>query len=132
METIGDRIKRLREAVDLDITQEELANRLKALGIEKADRTQIVRWESGKTKPMAGTIMALAKIFGVTSDYLLEGLNGNNMSVKPNERAIIEAVRLNPRLAHIIECTKDMTPEQIDMACRVVCSLIDNKISKTS
>ena len=37
--------------------------------------------------------------------------------------AIIEAVRRNPHLAHIIECAKNMTNQQIETACRVVCNM---------
>ena len=129
MESIGERIKRLRETDGK--RQEDLAQALQGYGI-KADRTQVARWESGKTLPMAGSIMALSHIFGVTSDYLLEGLNNNSVSIKPDEQAIIQAVRQNPHIAHIIDCAKDMTPDQIDTACRVVCSLIDRREQKLS
>jgi transcriptional regulator with XRE-family HTH domain len=122
MESIGDRIKRLREADGK--RQEDIALALNSLGI-KADRTQVARWESGKTTPLAGAIMALSKIFGVTSDYIIEGISCNNVSIQPNERAIIEAVRLNPHLAQILDCAKGLKPDQIQMACRLVKTLLE-------
>jgi transcriptional regulator with XRE-family HTH domain len=132
METIGTRIKRLREADGK--TQQDIADMLVTYGI-KTNREAVAKWEAGKDGkniPVVSTIMALSHIFGVTSDYLIEGLNNNSVSIKPNEAEIIKAIRLNPHIAHIIDCAKDMTPDQIETACRVVCSLIDRREQKLS
>lgn len=132
METIGMRIKRLREQAGK--TQQEVSDALMNYGI-KTNREAVAKWEAGregKNIPVVGTIMALSHLFGVTSDYLIEGLNGSIGEIKPDEQAIITAIRRNPQIAHIIECAKDMTPDQIKMACRVVCSLIDQREEKTS
>lgn len=129
METLGKRIKRLRMAEKM--RQQDLSDALRGFGLV-ADRGTISRWETDAQEPTVAPIMAMSKLFGVTAEYLVDGLSSSAVTVKPNERAIIEAIRLNPQLAHIIDCAKDMTPEQIEMACRVVCSLTGMKELKTS
>ena len=46
-------------------TQEELANRL---GVE---RSAVAKWESGKARPQAARLVALAELFGCSVDELL-------------------------------------------------------------
>ena len=63
METLGERIKLLRESVGL--SQMELS--------KKVDISQpsIARYELNKTEPKASDIVKLAKFFDVSTDYLL-------------------------------------------------------------
>ena len=63
MAKVADRIKELR--IERDLTQMELA---KATGISQ---NAIAQWENGKRTPNINAIVALAKYFGVTTDYLL-------------------------------------------------------------
>ena len=65
--TLGEKIKRLRE--DKKYSQEELADLLKVHAVT------ISKWESGIQEPRAKRLNDIAKIFGVTSEYLLEGTN---------------------------------------------------------
>ena len=65
---ISARIKELR--VEKKISQAELA---KAIGYGHAI---ISFWERGEKKPSSDAIIALAKFFDVTTDYLL-GLSDN-------------------------------------------------------
>lgn len=61
--------QRLRELrAERGVGQVELAARL---GVSKG---VISLWENGKREPTLGNIVALAKYFGVSSDYLI-GLN---------------------------------------------------------
>lgn len=122
MNTIGSRIKSLRKQIKL--TQQGLADSLKAMGAE-VNRVSVSRWESDIFAPNAWSTKCMAELFGVTMDYLMDGIMLVNQPNTPNERAILEAVRLNPQIAHIIDCAKNMTPEQIELACRIVCSIID-------
>ncbi|MBQ7516621.1 MAG: helix-turn-helix transcriptional regulator [Schwartzia sp.] len=51
--------------IERDWTQETLAKRL---GVE---RSTIAKWESGKIRPQAAHLIALAEVFGCTVDELL-------------------------------------------------------------
>ncbi len=64
--TIGDRISMLRRSRDM--SQEELAERC---GVS---RQAVSKWESEQSMPEIEKIMALSEIFGVTTDYLLKGI----------------------------------------------------------
>lgn len=63
---VGDRIKRLREAKGLE--QSDLAD---MLGYKS--QSTISKWESGTNLPTGKNMIKLAQIFGVTSDYILDG-----------------------------------------------------------
>ena len=63
MTKVADRIKELR--IEKNLTQMELS---KATGISQ---NAIAQWENGKRTPNINAIIALAKYFGVTTDYLL-------------------------------------------------------------
>lgn len=63
METIGNRIKCLRQEKKLG--QIELANQL---GVGKSI---ISLWERDECEPTASKIIALAKFFNVSADYIL-------------------------------------------------------------
>ena len=58
-----ERIKELRKANNL--SQMDLSV---ATGISQS---AIAKWELGKTEPTASAIIALARFFGETTDYLL-------------------------------------------------------------
>ena len=60
---IGERIRGLRGRAG--ISQTELANRL------SVTRSSVNAWESGLSAPTAVYIVEMAKLFHVTSDYLL-------------------------------------------------------------
>lgn len=60
---IGKRIKDLRN--EKNYSQEDLAKLL------KVRRTAISRWELAQNEPDLNTVVNLAKIFDVTTDYLL-------------------------------------------------------------
>ena len=80
---ISERIRQLRERANL--SQSELARRL------SVTRSSVNAWESGLSAPTAYFISELAKLFHVSSDYLLgldtaesinlSGLNGEEVSL---------------------------------------------------
>lgn len=87
---LSGKIKQLRE--NLDITQSELA---KKLGLT---RSAINAWEMGLSVPSTQYIVELAKLFQVSTDFLLGIEENASVSVKGlNEKQI--ATVLN-----IIEC----------------------------
>ncbi len=61
--TIGERIKKLREARGL--TQDSLA---RSIGVTQ---DSISLWESNKRIPNTAYVIALCKYLGVSADYLL-------------------------------------------------------------
>ena len=68
METFCKRIKELR--IENGITQKELANKLQTTNSSVCD------WERGRSQPDLQTLTELAKLFEVSTDYLL-GLSDN-------------------------------------------------------
>lgn len=61
--TFGDRLRKLRKQQDL--TQEQVAKNLNIV------RSTYAYYETGKTSPDFNTVVRLARLFNVTTDYLL-------------------------------------------------------------
>ncbi|MDE6059673.1 MAG: helix-turn-helix domain-containing protein [Clostridia bacterium] len=61
--TFGIRLKELRN--EKNLTQAEVA---KIFGVSK---TTICQWETSKQEPSLNDVLAIAKFFEVTTDYLL-------------------------------------------------------------
>ena len=62
--TIAEKIKQLRK--DNSMTQEDLAEKL------KVSRQTISKWETSLTIPDADNIVAISKLFNITTDELLD------------------------------------------------------------
>lgn len=63
METLGERIRFLRESADL--SQMELSKKI------DVSQPSIARYELNITEPKASDIVKMAEFFGVSTDYLL-------------------------------------------------------------
>ena len=63
---IGRKIKAAREGAGL--TQEDLAERM------EVSRQAVSKWEVGASDPSTSNLFALAKLFGVSVEELLEGV----------------------------------------------------------
>lgn len=91
--TIGERIKSLRE--NAGMTQAQLAKTF------KLSRSAVNYWEMGLSVPSTQYIIELAKLFSVSTDYLL-GMNDN---------AAISVNGLNERqvtaVYEVIKCFRD-------------------------
>lgn len=85
---LGKRINELRRASGM--TQEELG---KKLGVVKST---ISLWESDSSEPNHAATIALAKLFGVTTDYLL-GAEGDTMGTEEKINEIAQRVGRNIR-----------------------------------
>lgn len=70
METIGDRLNRLRR--ERDMTLENVGN---AINVSKVT---VSRYESGQREPKVETLKKLAKCFKVTPEYILTGEDSIN------------------------------------------------------
>ncbi|MBJ8470436.1 S24 family peptidase [Acinetobacter pittii] len=71
METLGTRLKNQRKSKKL--TQQQVAD---AIGVSK---TSVIYWEKDENLPKHDSLMALAQILGVTSDYLLHGKDSDSL-----------------------------------------------------
>jgi transcriptional regulator with XRE-family HTH domain len=87
MTTVGSRIKELR--LKKDLTQEELAAQL---GVK---RSTLANWEIERSAPGYPQLMEMAKIFGVSADYLL-GPKQNDVSyvvMSPEDLELLRRIR---------------------------------------
>lgn len=73
----GDRLRILRKQHDL--TQEQVAKKLDIV------RSTYAYYETGKTSPDFDTVVKLARLFNVTTDYLLNADPVNNTLNDPSE-----------------------------------------------
>lgn len=62
--TLGEKLQALRQ--EKDLSQEQLAERL------EVSRQAVGKWESGQSRPDMDKLVALAELFGVSTDYLLK------------------------------------------------------------
>lgn len=88
--TVAERIKSLREK--LELTQAEIARRL---GISRAG---VNAWEMGLSVPSTQYVVELAKIFGVSTDYILGMEKTAAVSVEGLSEKQVAAV------VNVIEC----------------------------
>ena len=77
MNTLGERLKQLRNSRGLNQTQ--LSDALNDKFGLKTDRVMISKWETGFQTPVMNTVAILAKFFNVSFDYL----NGDEHSKSP-------------------------------------------------
>lgn len=78
MNTLGERLKQLRNSRGLNQTQ--LSDALNDKFGLKTDRVMISKWETGFQTPVMNTVAILAKFFNVSIDYL----NGDEHSKSPS------------------------------------------------
>ena len=81
---IADRIQHLRKTKGL--SQEDLADRI---GVS---RQAVSKWESEQSIPDIERVIILSDFFGVTTDYLLKGIENENRPDDKKENASIFAI----------------------------------------
>ena len=89
METLGTRLKNLRKSKKL--TQQQVAD---AIGVSK---TSVIYWEKDENLPKHDSLMALAQILGVTSNYLLYGKEDDSL-----DRNVTAPFPISGRLVPVI------------------------------
>ncbi len=105
MEMSGEKIRALRKKAGM--TQTELSERLNREYGLKTDRVMISKWETGFQTPVVSTLSCIAKVFGVSLDYL----NGNESADKNN----IEAAKV-ALFSGAGEVTDEMWQEVVNFA----------------
>ncbi len=104
-ESFGKRLKSLRESFSL--TQTDLG---KELGVPAQSASNVVSsWENQRREPNYNTLIAMAKFFGVSTDYLL-GLDENFDT--PDDVLLVRSQNLSTPerqlLIKIIDALKDI------------------------
>ena len=77
--SIAERILTLRKSKGM--SQEQLAE---AVGVS---RQAVTKWESEQASPDPEKIITLSEVFGVTTDYLLKGVEPEKEEAKTEEKA---------------------------------------------
>lgn len=78
--SIAERILTLRKSKGM--SQEQLAE---AMGVS---RQAVSKWESEQASPDLDKIITMSEIFGVTTDYLLKGIEPEKEAEKPEEKKL--------------------------------------------
>lgn len=76
----------------------------------------ISQWEIGKTTPDLKTIIALADLYGVSTDYLL-GRTKNPLSIVPCDTPYVEVTPLEKR---ILDTYRALSEVEQMMICRML------------
>ena len=88
--TIGDRLRQCRH--ESSLTQEEVLEALRSRFSFAVARETLSKWENNKQEPSIFPVNCLAKIYNVTSDYLIDGEDAKPVVKEPpNERITILA-----------------------------------------
>lgn len=96
---LGEKIRDLRKQNKM--TQQDLSNELNNRFGLKADRVMISKWETGFQTPVVYTISCLAKIFGVSMDYLNSSSSPtpkHSFDLSEHESELILAYRNHPEM----------------------------------
>lgn len=112
MDTLGEKIKYLRTQADM--TQDELAQKL---GVARAT---IASWERNRRQPDYDFLRKLAKIFDVTTDYLLNHNSDDQLSRYPELLQLWREVSQNPDLLLIIKRIRGLSDIDIRMIARFI------------
>ena len=111
METLGDRIKQLRNK----LTQEELASLL------QVDRSTLASWEVNRREPDIATLCRMAEFFHVSVDWLV----GRKADLAPEVSLIHETSAAY--LANVPAAWQKVisTAQQYGFDPNMVCQLLD-------
>lgn len=94
---------------------------VEAIGMNRASA---VKWKNG-TVPGGATLHKLAEYFGVSVDYLLgneaaEDTQGEIVRLDADSLEILRAVRERPDMKILFSVSKNVTPEDLAKAIRIV------------
>lgn len=82
---LGDNIRKYRKANNM--SQDELAEKL------QVTRQSVSLWETGQTQPALDSVVALAKIFRVSTDDLLTGDQSEPLEVNAVSKPLVQPAR---------------------------------------
>lgn len=105
IEMTGEKIRELRKKAGM--TQTQLSEKLNAEYGLNTDRVMVSKWETGFQTPVVSTLSCIAKLFGVSLDYI----NGTHT----NENDNIEAAKV-ALFSGAGEVTDEMWQEVVNFA----------------
>lgn len=97
------------------MTQQDLSNELNNRFGLKVDRVMISKWETGFQTPVVYTISCLAKIFGVSMDYLNSSSSPtpkHSFDLSEHESELIFAYRNHPDMQKSVDKLLGVEPEE--------------------
>ena len=111
-----DVIKQLRK--ERKLKQSDLAD------IFNVDRTAVGKWEQGKNKPNADTLVIIADYFEVSTDYLL-GLSGIRDELSSNKKEPINYDGLSDNKKALITFAETVPEDKAAMILQVMKSIVE-------
>ena len=114
MKTIGKIIKSLRVAEDM--TQEELANKL------KVTRSAVGNWENDVRKPDNETLSEIADIFNVDMNYIT-GKTTEEYYYDLQTRQIAQEIHENKDLKILFDASRKAKPEDLKIVLNLLSEL---------
>ena len=117
--TIGEKISILRR--DFGMSQDELAEKL------DVSRQSVSKWESGKALPDSDKILAMAELFGVSTDFLLrdtEEFVADEEFTQPVTEPVVEATSIPWNEPEKVQPKKKSNAKKVVAFVVAVCLLI--------
>lgn len=118
-ETIGTRLKELR--LQKDYTQEYVGN---IIGVSKQT---LYKYENGiVTNIPSDKIEALAKVYGVTPEYIMgwtapsQEPDRPSYYIDPETAELAEQLKNNPGMRMLFDASKDATPKDLEIAANLL------------
>ena len=117
--TIGEKISILRR--DFGMSQDELAEKL------DVSRQSVSKWESGKALPDSDKILAMAELFGVSTDFILrdtEEFVADEEFTQPVTEPVVEATSIPWNEPEKVQPKKKSNAKKVVAFVVAVCLLI--------
>ena len=120
METLGQRLKKLRNGVDL--MQIELVAKINERWGTKINSGMLSRWESDRDTPTLDNARLLAKFFNVTLDYLITGEDPIQQNILEDTKFMDLIRELNeiPQYKEFIRKTSSLDSEQLKLLLSII------------
>lgn len=120
METLGQRLKKLRNGVDL--MQIELVAKINERWGTKINSGMLSRWESDQDTPTLDNARLLAKFFNVTLDYLITGEDPIRQNILEDTKFMDLIRELNeiPQYKEFIRKTSSLDSEQLKLLLSII------------
>ena len=120
METLGQRLKKLRNGVDL--MQIELVAKINERWGTKINSGMLSRWESDRDTPTLDNARLLAKFFNVTLDYLITGEDPIRQNILEDTKFMDLIRELNeiPQYKEFIRKTSSLDSEQLKLLLSII------------
>lgn len=120
METLGMRLKKLRNAVGM--LQTELVDKINFKHGTKITSSMLSKWESDRDTPTLDNARLLAKFFNVTLDYLITGEDPIRQNILEDTKFMDLIRELNeiPQYKEFIKKTSSLDSEQLKLLLSII------------